>query len=615
MKLKLLSILFLIAPLCTYAQWKSFSSDINSEIRDVSYVSATKVFFISNNLPKNTSSLNISNDGGITPTTVSNGNAGIHYGCLHFFDASKGLICGYSETDNTNYVWKTLDGGLTFKSIVLDSKTSQDLPRPVKIIFTTDKIGYIVTTSTSGSSFHKTLDGGDTWNPIILNEYVYNKLTAITSTKAAYRFILRNSILLFEKSVDDLKTWQSLSIPNSASTFNFQNDTLGFMGTTVGEIFKTTDGGKNWVINARIPNGSINNICFITSTFAYISVKSTSSNDYILRTTNGGNSWQTVYILNNRSNSINNLYFFNENIGLSTGSSNISTVANASNAPTSKRPTFMLSGADATCKNNFNMLFRLTGTSPWKIIVQENNAINKSVYSITTPTFEFNYTPIDSNSTAITPFSVEDAEGLSTEVGGASTKIPTIPAATILKDSQRLFALGSAINVKLKLTGCSPWSLKFKENLLDTVVTKIFDANYIYKTKLNSSYLDFRLVAVKSLNGDWFEYNGNLSDSILNYVRYSTNTTAVTDFNSNFILEANPNPFDNKLSLKVSSKNTINAQIELFDIRGAQLLNLNSKLNEGMNSFNFDTPFNAGIYFLRIRTEKEVSKVVKLIKM
>ncbi len=605
---------FIILPFFIQAQWQFFTKDINLEVKDVSFVSANNVFLISNNKTVNYSFLSFSNDGGATFKTIGDLKFGFHYSSLYFFDNFTGLICGYNDNNNTNYLWKTNDGGLSFRTIILDSKIGQDVPRPIQMTFVTNQIGYITTTSFSGSSFYKTMDGGETWSFLSSNDLVFINLINIMNQNTAYRFKVQNSVLFLDKSVDGLKTWQNLAIPNSSNTFSFQNESLGFIGTLTGEIYKTSDGGKNWSINTRLPNASITKLNFITPLIGYAAIKSITSKDYILRTTNGGNSWQTVCILNDFSKSIDKLFFYNENIGFAVGNSNTGIVVNATTSPTSKRPTLTLSGVDTSCNNNLDVQLKLTGTPPWKIVIQENIGINRTNFTVNTPSFEFNYLPSNPNTNLLIPVSVEDSEGFSTEVGGSSNKIPPLPTAAILKDTQKIYSLGSAINVRLKLTGCLPLSLKISENLHDTIVTGIFDPNLIYKTKINSSYLDFRITAVKSLYSSWIDLS-NQGEVAPNYVRFLTNNTPTLDLESCLEFETSPNPFDDYLALKITNKNAFEGVIEIFDARGVLILNLNRRFVEGVNMLNFTTSFESGVYFLRIKSENGASKTIKLIKI
>ena len=86
---------------------------------------------------------------------------------------------------------------------------------------------------------------------------------------------------------DSIQTWTSVTF----NTIYFINSNTGFVGTTTGAIYKTTDGGNTWVSKTTGATCAIMAIRFYTENTGY----AVGSVGTILKTTDGGETWVSTY--------------------------------------------------------------------------------------------------------------------------------------------------------------------------------------------------------------------------------------------------------------------------------------------------------------------------------
>ncbi len=236
-----------------------------------------------------------------------------------FIDANTSYFVGTS-----GHIWKTTNSFLT--SELLSTDVSNTLN---SVYFTNSNNGYVI-----GSGIYETNNGGNSWWKISNKS---GKSLTITSNNVAF-FVKDNKIF---KSTDLCVTWDSITF-NTSYNFNtvqFIDDNNGYAGGSIvgggGHIlFKTNDGGANWqqisiVLQYLNIAGSINKLYFINSNIGYISgVFSFNIGDSItfmkplLKTTDGGQSWQysTIGSLPSMNIAGNLLFFHDENNGYITDS-------------------------------------------------------------------------------------------------------------------------------------------------------------------------------------------------------------------------------------------------------------------------------------------------------
>ncbi|MHB8852931.1 MAG: YCF48-related protein [Ignavibacteriaceae bacterium] len=251
----------------------------------------------------------------------------------------KGII-----TDSVNFLLKSTDQGLTWDTLWIGLKSEIN-----KIAFNDDSVGWM-SDSYYPCTILKTTNGGKDWvtQKVLDNYFMIYDLFELNSESV---YILTNVGLI--KSTNSGTDWEVINVDlgylskffshdkNNGfiygySTF-FRTSNSGNSWTNVDSsikedlistdfinvsnglalsrngIYKTTDGGHNWVnkfsdpINSNSPNGMV-----MTNDSDGWAIPAW---DKIYKTTDSGETWNEIYI-SNKESYYNGIAFYNENLGL-----------------------------------------------------------------------------------------------------------------------------------------------------------------------------------------------------------------------------------------------------------------------------------------------------------
>ena len=104
-------------------------------------------------------------------------------------------------------------------------------------------------------------------------------------------------------------TIQDASVDTALYSVSIVDTSIVWAGGANGTIIRSFDGGKSWTATPLPSGEDIYNICAVNQTRVFIAVNSPGSAK-IVRTYNGGSSWQTVYENNNADAFINAVHMF-----------------------------------------------------------------------------------------------------------------------------------------------------------------------------------------------------------------------------------------------------------------------------------------------------------------
>lgn len=218
--------------------------------------------------------------------------------CVHQIDSLRAVVVGGAGT-----IMRTTDGGQNWTSI--PSGTDNDLNR---IHFVNNQTAWIMG---GKGTLLKTSDGGQSWqsqNPGIdgdlLVGYFLNEQEGWLATDSSR----------LRKTTDGGQTWQNLSIPvvpnssNKADVVYFHNSQIGCIVVDTKE-YSTTNGGTTWIDNSG--NGfRITSFYFYTPSKGYAVAGGSFRPRRFYKTTNLGDTWQFQEIQNNNISELNRVQFF-----------------------------------------------------------------------------------------------------------------------------------------------------------------------------------------------------------------------------------------------------------------------------------------------------------------
>jgi len=191
-----------------------------------------------------------------------------------FTNPENGFIVGANKT-----ILKTNDGGNTW-----DEKMYAQTGLLFSLSFPTNEIGYTV-----GNFIYKTTDAGETWTqiPNFSNYPTYRQVDFCNENDG---YVL--DVLNITKTNDGGATWQPMltTTTSNYSAMSCTDPNTIYVGSTEGQVIKSTDGGVSWNVMFDKVGESVMSMSFSNNSTGWVSCK-----NYVLRTYNGGSTWDTLY--------------------------------------------------------------------------------------------------------------------------------------------------------------------------------------------------------------------------------------------------------------------------------------------------------------------------------
>ena len=151
---------------------------------------------------------------------------------------------------------------------------------------------------------YRSLDSGKTWKPV----YTAHTINDVTFYNQQYGYCVGDSI--YGYTTNGGESWNITSnTVGSAVHVSFVEPLVGFMSSITQGVFKTTDGGRNWI---KLQDVKTMGIFFKDQQTGWIS----NENGDILQTKDGGTTFHPVYVNGtNKSDGVYTIYFIDENHG------------------------------------------------------------------------------------------------------------------------------------------------------------------------------------------------------------------------------------------------------------------------------------------------------------
>jgi photosystem II stability/assembly factor-like uncharacterized protein len=227
---------------------------------------------------------------------------------IYFTDINTGFIGG------DGFIARTINGGFTWQRV--DPNSSHPF---INDIFFQDKNnGFMASGDNSGSIF-KTADGGLSWKSIytgnIPKSIHFNGSTGVVAGMGAYYSGFSASGKYLSVTRDMGNTWKPIANTSNAtySNVSFLNNKTGFMApystNLYTKFYKTTDGGENWILHEINQQGNYSFIKFFDDQNGVM------VGEAVLRTYDGGNTWEKYPLdLGADYRQIRNIDFIDENL-------------------------------------------------------------------------------------------------------------------------------------------------------------------------------------------------------------------------------------------------------------------------------------------------------------
>lgn len=206
-------------------------------------------------------------------------------------------------------VYRTSNKGINWSTI--NTPTGNNLNR---LLFINSTTGFVTGDS---STILKTTNAGISW--IIKHTGVFGLMKDMSNADinnifaVGFYYVGITYYPIFLKSTDCGETWSNASSPISSLLLSvkFLNSQTGFLGSFAPNIYKSTDGGNNWVQKTMNESGSgIRDIYFIDGGTGFICTQE----KYIHRTTDYGETWVAYPPLQTRT--LNRFCFINSSTGV-----------------------------------------------------------------------------------------------------------------------------------------------------------------------------------------------------------------------------------------------------------------------------------------------------------
>lgn len=251
-------------------------------------------------------SLLITYDGGIT-WKMSPASFGFTMNAMHFFNARSGYMAG-----DDGVIYKTIDSGKSFQSVT-NLNAYGDPNDITSLYFFSPDSGFAVG---GEGRIQQTTDGGNTWS-----EYAttYHSFTGMSFGNDSTGYACTSDQVY--KTVNQGKTWQVLDLTSGFPHGNyggfqkvhFINADTGFV-TTPFFLHRTFDGGKTW--DEISPNvygfDNVYDLQFINKLTGYMATIYSGSQATILKTKDGGLTWNIEWHSNYQGERFTRIFYLNE---------------------------------------------------------------------------------------------------------------------------------------------------------------------------------------------------------------------------------------------------------------------------------------------------------------
>lgn len=128
----------------------------------------------------------------------------------------------------------------------------------------------------------------------------------------------QNTVTIGELKLENLIKLEDNIPQDIYDDLTFTDSETGYAISRLGKIVKTSDGGLTWATLNSGVTLPLKKIHFVNSNLGF-AIGSDQTGNYILKTNNAGQTWTSTNLSSTLNNSVNSIYFKNENVGFIVG--------------------------------------------------------------------------------------------------------------------------------------------------------------------------------------------------------------------------------------------------------------------------------------------------------
>jgi photosystem II stability/assembly factor-like uncharacterized protein len=231
------------------------------------------------------------------------------FNSTYFIDENTGFAVGESGT-----IMKTSNGGTTWTS-----KTSGTTEMLESVFFVSSSVGFIAGGNWGKYIVLKTINAGESWSTIYEGNGLSFKSVYFTSPDTGYTAggDDLNFEYIVQKTTNGGTSWTTV-LTNPGASFRsifFPCNDTGYVAGYLGKLFRTTNAGLTWQEQNSKVRSQLTSLYFTDNNTGYAVC---ATNDTIIKTTNGGNTW-TVQRLGSNVYGLYSVHFTNKNTGYIAG--------------------------------------------------------------------------------------------------------------------------------------------------------------------------------------------------------------------------------------------------------------------------------------------------------
>ena len=464
--------------------------------------------------------------------------------------------------------------------------------------FTDDNDGYVVGWgASSGAVVLKTTDAGTNWDPTILANGAF--IFSVTSTNAnniyAAGCLNGGAAGAVFKSNNAGGNWTTSTFSTTYGMYDveFADEQIGYTCGWLGKIYKTTNGGNNWsALNSGTGN-VLRWMSVVDENTAFIVGGSNWNNPNLLYKTTNGSSWSYVTSF---GGVVGGVHFFDADTGVIAGGSGGEFIKKTYDGGISWEEKY------SSNTGLFQAIYFTEDGIGW--VCGNNGRVAKSV------DFGETWVELDSVSPSTALLGIYATETHLFAVG----------------ESGRIFRkeLESVLDAEFEadvVTGSAPLTVQFTDESIGNPVYWLWDFDNDGTTDSmdqNPTWI-FSETGTYSVSLTVYDNSSSMDIELKTDYIEVTSTDANDTLNPELDLFNYPNPFNptTTISFNLSTENTENTELYIYNLRGQKIKNLSPSLChpefiEGRGKTKYcvvwngkdenNQPVSSGIYFYKLRS-------------